>query len=124
MQKIDTNILLRYVLNDHDELSPNAKKIIEQHIVEVPTEVLCEAVYVLTGHYGIDRQTASAELKRFFEQTQCVLAHQEAVLQGLEYFGKSSFDIVDCILAGYAEIEKDEIHTFDKKLQKLIKKMK
>jgi predicted nucleic-acid-binding protein len=109
-------------MDDHTELSPKAKEIIEHHIVEVPVEVLCEVIYVLTGYYKIDRQSVSMELKHFFEQTQCILSHREAVLLGLEYFGKSTLDFVDCILAGYSEIEKDEIYTFDDKLQKMIGK--
>ena len=120
MLKIDANILLRYLLNDHAELSPKAKEILDQHTVEVPIEVLCEAVYVLNGHYSIDRQSVTKELIRFFEQTQCLLPHRKAVLQGLEYFGKTNLDFVDCVLAGYSEIEKDEIFTFDHKLKKLI----
>jgi len=122
MQKVDTNILLRYVLNDHTELSPKAKAIIDQHIVEIPIEVLCEVVYVLTGHYAIDRQSVSTELTRFFEQTNCIISHREAVLRGLKFFENTSLDFVDCILAAYSFIEKDEIFTFDNKLQKLITK--
>jgi len=33
MQIIDANVILRYLLNDHDRLSPKAKEIIDQHIV-------------------------------------------------------------------------------------------
>ena len=57
MQKIDANVLLRYVLNDHIELSPKARETIDQNVVEVPIEVLSEVVYVLSGHYEIDRQS-------------------------------------------------------------------
>ena len=120
MQKIDANILLRYVLNDHTELSPKAKVIIVQHIVEIPIEVLCEVVYVLNRHYAIDRQSVSAELIGFFQQTNCIISHREAVLQSLEFFGNASLDFVDCILAAYSVIEKDEVFTFDDKLKKLI----
>ncbi|MDR0316023.1 MAG: PIN domain-containing protein [Treponema sp.] len=120
MHKIDANIILRYMLNDHTELSPKAKEIIDQHSVEVPIEVFCEVVYVLTGYYKIDRQIVSTELEHFIEQTRCILPHQRVVLQTLKYFGKTSLDFVDCILASYAQIEKDEIHTFDNKLQKLL----
>jgi predicted nucleic-acid-binding protein len=111
-------------LNDHTEFSPKAKRIIEQHTIEVTIAVLCEVVYVLTGYYKIDKQTVSTELERFIEQTQCTVPHQNVILQALTYFGKTSLDFVDCILAGYAKIEKDEIHTFDKKLQKLIEEIK
>ncbi|MCL2026676.1 MAG: PIN domain-containing protein [Leptospirales bacterium] len=124
MQKIDANIVLRYLMNDHPERSPKAKEIIDKNIVEVPIEVLCEVVFVLKGHYGIDRSNISAKLKYFFEQTQCILPHQDAVLRGLEYYGQKSLDFVDCILAGYADVEKDEIFTFDEKLQKLIQIIK
>ena len=122
MQKIDANVILRYVLNDHPELSAKSREIIDRHSVEVPVEVLCEAVYVLAGHYGIDRQSISTGLLRFFEQTQCTLSHREAVLRGIEYFGQKPLDFVDCVLAGYAEVDKDEIFTFDVKLQKLLQK--
>ena len=120
MQKIDANIVLRYILNDDAGLSLKAKEIIDQNIVELPIEVLCEVVFVLNGYYNIDRQNVSSKLKYFFDQTQCILPHREAVLQGLEYFGQNSLDFVDCILAGYAEIDKENIFTFDTKLQKLI----
>jgi predicted nucleic-acid-binding protein len=124
MQKIDANIVLRYILNDHAELSPKAKEIIEQNTVEVPIEVLCEVVYVLTGYYKIDRIIVSTKLEYFIEQTQCSVPHRNVVLQSLKYFGETVLDFVDCILASYAKVEKDEIHTFDKKLQKLIAEIK
>ena len=120
MQKVDANIILRYILNDHAELSSKAKEIIEQHNVEVPVEVLCEIVYVLNGNYKIARQIVSSELVRFIEQTKCSIPHQGVVLQALRYFYETSLDFVDCILAAYAKIENDEIHTFDYKLQKLM----
>ena len=63
MQKIDANICLRYLLGDHAELSPKAKEIIEQNTVEVPIEILCEVVYVLKGHYKIERQNTAETLK-------------------------------------------------------------
>jgi predicted nucleic-acid-binding protein len=123
MQKVDANIILRYVLDDH-ELSGKAREIIDEYIVEVPIEVLCEVIYVLIGHYEADRRSVSSELRRFFEQTQCILPHREAVLKGLEYFAETTLDFVDCLLASYAKMEKDDIYTFDTKLNKLITEIK
>jgi predicted nucleic-acid-binding protein len=120
MQKVDANIILRYVLDDHADLSPKAKEIIDNHIVETPVEILCEVVYVLNGYYEADRPTISIKLREFFENTSCVLPHREAILKGLEYFGQTSFDFVDCILAGYAELEGDAIATFDNKLHNFV----
>ena len=111
-------------MNDHEERSPKAREIIDKNIVELPIEVLCEVVFILKGHYGIDRLNISEKLKYFFDQTQCILPHRHAVLRGLEYYGQKSLDFVDCILAGYADVENDEIFTFDEKLQKLLQTMK
>ncbi|GHV88011.1 hypothetical protein AGMMS50267_03710 [Spirochaetia bacterium] len=123
MRKIDANIVLRYVLNDHEELSPKAKEIVDNNIVEVPIEVLCEAVFVLHGHYEVNRPEIHAKLTEFFENTNSILPRRDAVLKGLEYFGKTSLDFVDCILAGYYELEQTQIDTFDRKLQKFINKI-
>ena len=124
MQKVDSNIVIRYVLNDHEELYPKAKEIIDNNIVEVPIEVLCEVVFVLKGYYGVKRGEIQVKLTEFFEKTNSILPHREAVLKGLEYFGKTALDFVDCILAGYYEAEQAHIDTFDGKLQKLIDKIR
>jgi len=121
MKIIDANIVLRYLLNDNPELSPKAKEIIEQNTVEVPIEVLCEVVYVLSGYYKIDKQNVCAKLIQFIEQIQFTLTNREIIIQGLNYFGKYNIDFVDCLLAAYAKIEKDEILTFDEKLENVIK---
>jgi len=121
MQRIlDANVVLRYVLGDHEKLSAQAQAIIDNNIVEVPIEVLSEVVYVLMGVYGATRKDISVELLRFFEKTSCILPHREAVLKGLELFAKHNLDFVDCVLAGYMFAEGANIDTFDGKLKKLL----
>jgi len=48
MPKIDANIVLRYLLNDHAERSPKAKEIIDQNIVEVPKNKTIDFTVCLT----------------------------------------------------------------------------
>jgi predicted nucleic acid-binding protein len=40
MKIVDANIILRYLLNDHDELSAKATTIIEDNDVLLPNEVV------------------------------------------------------------------------------------
>ncbi|KPA12448.1 pilus assembly protein [Candidatus Magnetomorum sp. HK-1] len=47
MTIVDANIVLRYVLNDHEELSSKAADILEHQTVVLPIEAACEVVYVL-----------------------------------------------------------------------------
>ena len=120
MRIIDANILLRYVLCDHEELSAKAKQIIEENVVEVPIEVLCEVVYVLLHVYKVERTEISQELQGFFKNTACILPRRSAVISGLDIFAKTNLDFVDCILAGYNSTEEAEIDTFDRKLLKML----
>jgi len=120
MLYIDANIILRYILNDHAELSSKAKSLINENIVETPIEVLCEVVFVLIRIYGIARKDIADTLLDFYESTNCIVPHREAVIRGIKYFGEKNLDFVDCILAGYHEAENTTIHTFDAKLEKFL----
>ena len=120
MRFIDANVILRYILNDHAELSAKARKLIDENIVETPIEALCEVVFVLSRTYGIGRKDIADTLLDFFGNTNCLLSHREAVIRGIEYFGDKNLDFVDCLLAGYYEAENITIHTFDAKLEKLL----
>ena len=48
---IDTNIILRYLLEDNEELSKKAIEIIDNNQIFIPTEVIVEASYVLKKVY-------------------------------------------------------------------------
>jgi len=120
MQIIDANILLRYLLSDHDELSPKAEEIIDNNNIHLPIEVLCEVVYVLEKVYKVDRTEISMELTDIINDLAMTVPSKDAVLTGLNIYGTDKHDLVDCILVGYYEIENAKIHTFDDKLKKII----
>ena len=120
MQIVDANIVLRYILDDHIPFSEQAKRIVDKNIVEVPIEVLCEVIYVLSSVYKVPRFDISIEMKVFFNKTQCEIPHRNAVFRGLDIYAEKNIDIVDCILAGYHECENAEVHTFDKRLSNLL----
>jgi len=124
MLTIDANIILRYILNDHIDLSPKAKEIIGNNVVETPVEVLCEVVYVLKRVYGINQKEIADTLLEFYENSNCILPHREAINKGFEYFALKNLDFVDCILAGYCEMEGRTISTFDNSLVKLLASIK
>jgi predicted nucleic-acid-binding protein len=104
----------------HPELSPKARRLIDENTVETPIEVLCEVVFVLLKTYGVARRDIADTLLDFFRNTNCTLPHKESIIRGIEYFGEKPLDFVDCILAGYHEVENITIHTFDAKLDKLL----
>ena len=53
MKIVDANIILRYLLNDTEDLSAKAADLLENNEVMVPNEVIAEIVYVLEKVYKI-----------------------------------------------------------------------
>ena len=122
MHFVDANIVLRYILEDHDELSPKAKDIIDTGKIFLPTEVIAEIVYVLIGVYDIPRIDVSQSLISFLELTDCAVADEGVIVRAFELFGETSFDFVDCVLLAYAEAG-NQVSSFDKKLNGQIKRI-
>ena len=54
MSVVDANVVLRYLLDDHTELSQKAADMLGQQNVTLPLEVACEVVYVLQKVYAVD----------------------------------------------------------------------
>ena len=67
MKRIDANVILRYLLDDHEELSPKSAAIIDRELVYASVEVICEVVYVLGGVYKVNREPLSTLLLSFID---------------------------------------------------------
>jgi len=51
----DTNMILRYLLNDDQEMANRAEQYLNAGDVHVTIEVIAELVYVLRGVYSLER---------------------------------------------------------------------
>jgi len=122
MSLVDANIILRYVLDDHAELSPKAAEILEQHEVTLPIEAACEVVYVLQKVYKVERKDIQQELSRLLDENLVNMERPAVFLKALECYSISSFDFVDTLLWAYHAVEQQEVFTFDDKLHKYIQR--
>ncbi|GHT80021.1 hypothetical protein FACS1894104_5400 [Actinomycetota bacterium] len=122
MQLADTNIILRYVLNDNEELSTLAKSIIETGVVVARTEVIAEAIYVLRSVYKATPSEIYSTMSAFIEKSGIVVEDKPLLLKALEYYGTQNIGFIDCILTTCAVNNGDQVHTFDQKLRKTIDK--
>lgn len=117
---IDANVILRYLLRDDEGMADKANIIITNGAFTLP-EILAEVVYVLSGVYKVERQEISDALLAVLDVVE--VEHFEVIFRAIEIFANSGLDFVDCILIAYNEIEKIEVFSFDKKLnRRLIKK--
>lgn len=120
MAIVDANIVLRYLLDDHEELSPKAAEIIERQSVILPLEVACEVVYVLQKVYKVDRRHIHQHLGDLVDQQLVVIEKAEVFQRALECYSATTFDFVDTLLWAYHIVEHEEVFTFDEKLRKRI----
>lgn len=115
---LDTNMILRYLLNDNEEMALKAENVIKKEQVYVTIEIIAEVVYVLKGVYSVEREEIKESLLAFLKE---VVAVEEDVLKiGIETYAKHTLDFPDCILYAYHRVKGYEIKTFDKKLLKLL----
>ncbi|WP_238154305.1 PIN domain-containing protein [Synechococcus elongatus] len=95
---VDANVLLRYLLDDHSDLSPKAAEIIEQQIVTLPMEVACEVVYVLQKVYTVERDEIQQQLGNLLAEDLIGMEKPAVFLKALEHYSNSKLDFVDCLL--------------------------
>lgn len=120
MKIADANIILRYLLNDHEELSEKATVIIENNKVLLPNEVIAEVVYVLEKVYGVKNEEISDILLELFKYTNIVVKDIEVLEEAFLLFGKRRLDFVDTLLYAYNKVKGYQVYTFDKKLNRLL----
>jgi predicted nucleic-acid-binding protein len=122
MSLVDANVILRYLLDDHPELSTAAAVILEQEIVTLTIEVACEVVFVLQKVYAVDREEIRQQLSNLLNENLVTMEKPTVFLKALECYSKSKFGFVDCLLWAYHTVDQQTILTFDNKLQKLIQR--
>lgn len=115
---LDTNVILRYLLEDNEEMTQQSKFIITNYNCKVYLEVICEVVYVLQGLYSVDRANIKNSI---FQLSKDVDIDKLDILSIAldEFCNKPKKDFVDCLLYGYHK-KGYSVFTFDKKLQKLL----
>jgi predicted nucleic-acid-binding protein len=120
---IDTNVVLRYLLDDHETYSPLAKVFMLQvsagkNRAEIPAVVVVECVYVMEKFYEIPRTEIVESLSGILNFAGIVSTDRAEILKALLKYKTSKMDIVDCILAAQSSSEKVVV-SFDKDLEKL-----
>ncbi len=116
----DANIIVRYIVNDNEDMAAKAETAINGGFMFVLPEVFAEVVYVLTKVYGIDRKDVAdsmLELLVFVSTTE-----PEVMKAAFVYYKETHLDFVDCILASHCIVGGKEMLSFDRKLNSFIVK--
>jgi predicted nucleic-acid-binding protein len=119
---LDTNIVMRYLLDDHKELSEKARQIIDSKTDLFICDGVCaEIVYVLQKAYLVEPEIIKQTISELLEKENVFVTNKNVVKKSLEIFASESLDYMDCFLCAFNHLEGVAIETFDIKLKKLLK---
>jgi predicted nucleic-acid-binding protein len=115
---LDTNVLVRYMMQDDPKQSAKASRLIESLTPEIPGFVplvaLVELVWVLISCYDLTREQIAEALDALLRAKEIVLDRAEQVAQALRVFRASSADFADCLIERTAAAAGcDKTMTFD-----------
>ena len=120
---IDTNVILRYLMADHEKFSPKAKAFMvkvsqEKTKAEIPAVVIVECVYVMDKFYRIPKHEIADTLSRILNFSGIANPDKSEILEALLKYEASNADIVDCLLAASSAPDRVVV-SFDKDFARL-----
>lgn len=102
MTGLDTNVLVRYIVQDDVAQTAAAVRVLESLSLEspgfIPLVVIAELVWVLQYSYESDKQEISAVLERLLRSAELVVEKAEIVEQALRAYRVSRADFADCLI--------------------------
>jgi predicted nucleic acid-binding protein len=121
---IDANIVLRFVLDDHPELSPRAAALFERAAggelqLLIPSAILAECVYTLKSFYKLGRTEIASGLLDVLALPGVSALEEGAARGALRVFGERNVDFADAYLVALSLSLTLPVATFDQDLQKL-----
>lgn len=125
MLGVDTNVLIRFFVNDDAKQSALAKRLIqkakdEKKQIVVNLVVLCELVWVLESGYEFSRQEIAALLQRVLSTKQFEIQDKSVVWRALDDYRGAAVDFADCIIGRTnLKLGTKSTFTFDRALKRL-----
>lgn len=99
---LDTNVLVRYIMQDDLKQSPKATRLIESLSSDepgfVPLVAVVELVWVLSSSYGLNRDQVTEALDLLLRSKELVVDRADLVLQAQRRFAKGGADFADCLI--------------------------
>jgi predicted nucleic-acid-binding protein len=118
VNSLDTNVVLRYLLNDIPEQTIKSKAVITGSASYVTDVVVTETIFVLERVVSMDRSDI-VRLVKLFLSLPSVVYNDYFLDKTIDLYGaKKTLSFVDCYAAVEAEVYSNSLITFDKELVK------
>ena len=116
---LDTNVLVRYIMQDDARQSALATRLFESLSVESPGFVtlvsVVELAWVLSSAYGLDRDQVVQAFESLLRSKEITVERAEIVWKALRVFQSANADFADCLIERAASAAGcDRTMTFDR----------
>jgi len=123
---VDTNVILRYLLRDVEELYAKAEKIITETMngktmIFIPQSVIAEVVFVLQKVYKVPRDEIASVLEFFIQLRNCKIQDGEIIKRAISIYKETNLSFVDALLCAFKAEKGYSLETFDEALLKKCK---
>ena len=120
MITIDTNILVHFLINDHEKQHQTAKQLFQDHHIYLSKTVLLETEWVLRGKFAFPRIMIARALQKAVMLSTVTCEDSNTVLQALDLC-MAGMDFADALHLMHTS-KNSVFATFDKKLATKAKK--
>jgi predicted nucleic-acid-binding protein len=116
---VDTNVLLRYLVNDDPRSSQAARRLIEEAgsgkiDLEIPFISMVETIHVLERFYRVPRYEIGREIPKLLSAPGVKLLGSPWVLEALESYRTGNASFGDACIAAEARAEGLPVASFDR----------
>lgn len=116
---LDTNVLVRYIMQDDVKQSALANRLIESLTADSPGYValvsVVEIAWVLGSAYDLDRSQLVQAFEGLLRTKEIVIENAETVWKSVRNFQSSNADFADCLIERAAAVAGcEKTFTFDR----------
>jgi len=122
MIALDTNVLVRFLVEDDARQTAEAAALIKRVVdadgtLFVSDIVLCETVWVLAGSYRIPRAEIASALRELLRARHLTFQAPDQIARALDAFARARGDFADYLIREHARAAGcDSVATFDRAL--------
>jgi len=125
MPALDTNVLIRYLVQDDEPQLAAAKRLIRKCVAEgqtllVPVTVALEVEWVLRASFAYGKDEVVEALSSLLSAAELSFESEQALEVALQLYRNGAADFADCLhIALVAQAGESPLWTFDKRAAKV-----